>query len=129
MILSFKDYFDDKILSGQKIQTIRADPSRRWQVGRKIHFATGVRTSNYHQFKEGTCLGIQGIKLDPILKEIHLDRANQGHWELLPAEEHARFARLEGFDLVDELWFFFLKQYAVEAPFEGVIIHWTSFLW
>ncbi len=35
--------------------TIRDDPNNRWQAGRKIHFATGVRTKNYHCFAMGEC--------------------------------------------------------------------------
>lgn len=47
MILSFKEQFIPKILDGTKIHTIREDKKNRWEAGKKIHFATGVRTKNY----------------------------------------------------------------------------------
>lgn len=35
--------------------TIRDDPHNRWKAGRKIHFATGVRTKLYDCFAMGEC--------------------------------------------------------------------------
>lgn len=56
--------FERKIIEQKKLHTIRADVSGRWMVGKKIHFATGVRTSKYHQFYAGICTGIQDIKIE-----------------------------------------------------------------
>lgn len=79
MILSFKKeingkptHFETKILMhlGEdaraygftpKKLTIRDDPHNRWSAGRKIHFATGVRTKNYECFAEGECTKVSTV--------------------------------------------------------------------
>ena len=63
MILGFKAQFKPLILNGTKIHTIREDKHGRWKKGNKIHFATGVRTRNYKQFKAGVCAAVQPILL------------------------------------------------------------------
>ena len=63
MILSFKPQFNDKIIKGIKIHTIREDKHNRWKPGRTIQFANGIRTKNYKQFFEGECKSIQPIKI------------------------------------------------------------------
>lgn len=68
MILSFKKQFKAKILSGAKKHTIRQDSKNRWQVGKKIHFATGLRTKNYNQFAEGICTAIEPFEVKYVYK-------------------------------------------------------------
>lgn len=47
---------EDEVMSAiPKKLTIRDDPHNRWKAGRKIHFATGVRTKNYECFAMGEC--------------------------------------------------------------------------
>ncbi len=53
MVLGFKERFVGRILSGVKIHTIREDGHNRWRVGRRIEFATGVRTKNYTRIGMG----------------------------------------------------------------------------
>lgn len=38
-----------------KSLTLRDDPNDRWQPGKTIHFATGVRTKEYECFAMGKC--------------------------------------------------------------------------
>ena len=63
MILGFKKQFEHKILSGVKKHTIREDQKNRWLPGRKIHFATGVRSKKYNQFAEGYCSKIEPFEI------------------------------------------------------------------
>ena len=63
MILGFKNKFTPLIIKGTKIHTIREDKPNRWKEGNKIHFAIGIRTKNYCQFKEGVCKGTQKIDI------------------------------------------------------------------
>jgi hypothetical protein len=45
-----------------KIHTIREDPNCRWKVGNKIHFVTGNRTPDRHQFAPVIkCTNIQKV--------------------------------------------------------------------
>ena len=111
--------FVDKILSGEKIHTIRWDINNRWKVGNKIHFSTGARTSNYNCFKEGKCIGIQEIE---ITKEgiIYIDDCSLNH-----QTEFDELWLNDGFDSGHDFWAWF-NQY---KPFKGKIIHWTNFLY
>jgi hypothetical protein len=112
MILGFKDQFVDKILAGTKIHTVRE--SGRFTPGVVIHFATGVRTKNYHQFKEGVCMYAipvtimnYRVTINPVWNDsIYLN-----------VEE---FSQNDGFDSVDDFFKWFDK------PFSGHVIGWTK---
>lgn len=123
MILGFKKQFVDKIIRGDKIHTIREDPTRRWKPGNVIHFATGVRTKNYNQFHEDTCRYVHPVWIDPQKKEIHIGvYYHLLGWMKAKMSEHAQleFAQNDGFDTLDDFWEWFDK------PFHGVVIHWTN---
>ena len=109
-----KTLFVEKIKDGRKIHTIRSDEKNRWKIGNKIHFATGVRSSKYNCFGEGTCYGIQSVKI--INRAVFIDSI------ILSWEELEEFSKNDGFDTLDDFWMWF-DQY---EPFEGKIIHWTD---
>ena len=122
MILGFKPQFKEPILNGTKIHTIRADKNNRWHFGKLIQFATGVRTKNYHRFKEGVCFGTQKI-------EIQYDYIQpMGHTvsvkiddRYLTLDEIDLLAKNDGFECKSEFFEWFDKD------FTGKIIHWTKF--
>ena len=129
MILGFKPQFEDKIIRGEKIHTIRADPGGRWKSGNKIHFATGVRTKKYRQFKEGICTGVQSITinysgiefgegnyLETNFPDIKIDGRR-----IEKLEERRKLALLDGFNSIPQLHQFFSQSFA------GKIIHWTDY--
>jgi len=115
MILSFKPQFVEPILNGSKIHTIREDKGKRWTIGKKIHFATGVRTKNYNCFKEGECIGLQKIIISPAYIEVS--------GRILNYKEIKRLAINDGFNSVKDFleWF--------DGHFTGIIIHWTDLLY
>ncbi len=124
MILSFKKQYPEKIIDGYKIHTIRLDPTNRWKAGKKIHFATGVRTKHYHQFMSGECKSVQKIKIRwPLLEStsrarqivIHVDGKRLKPMQMLD------LARKDGFHDTFEFAHWFNKD------FEGKIIHWTDY--
>ena len=121
MILGFQQERVPKILSGTKIHTIREDKHRRWKTGRKIHFATGVRTKNYNQFKLGFCVSVQTITMD--FRVYPVPFIVDG--KLLSTVDKLRLVENDGFDNYFDLFNFFGKPY--DYFFSGVIIHWTSF--
>ncbi|MBN8826461.1 MULTISPECIES: hypothetical protein [unclassified Spirosoma] len=136
MILQFKIKTDDgkptgfvrKILTGQKIHTLREDVTGRWKPGAKIQFATGVRTPKYEQFLEGICTGIQKVFLrtDNVNVFIYVDG------RLLTGADVVRFYRNDGFKTFDEFssWFMPICQSAQATGKKGValrLIHWTDF--
>jgi len=121
MILGFKEQFVEKIFDGSKIHTIREDKADRWMMGRPIHFATGVGTKKYKEFKKGECISIQDISINPYTKSIIIMSCYKFPNNHLDVKEILRFIKNDGFDTVEDFWRFFDKH------FEGVIIHWTDF--
>lgn len=125
MILGFNPRFPDKILSGEKKHTIREDKHNRWEVGRWIHFATGVRTKGYKCFKQEICDGTQTIEIKYIYKcsdypAVYIDGRifayyNPKEWETL-----CTLAKNDGFDSFEDFCKWFNKD------FKGKIIHWTK---
>lgn len=106
MILSFKPQFKEKILSGQKIHTLRLDPLNRWEVGMVAQMATGVRTKNYNCFKEATIKTIQKVKLQIFLDQPIL-RIDGRH---ITGLELRLFALNDGFESFEQLVDFFRPQ-------------------
>lgn len=124
MILSFKKHFVPKIEDGSKKHTIREDKPNRWKHGNKIHFATGVRTKHYNNFKQGSCTGVQPIKIDPKSKTVTIDVLTGYMIGDKPMTIHPSkmedFAKNDGFDSLEDFWKWF------DEPFSGKIIHWTQ---
>lgn len=128
MILGFKEQFVQKIIDGSKIHTIREDKHDRWKPGRRIDFATGVRTKKYNQFTGGVCISIQSFWfLSPAIEysddsicefgpHIYID----GMW-IVDFKKLIRLAKNDGFDSVRDFKKFF------PVGFMGKIIHWTDF--
>jgi hypothetical protein len=104
--------FVEKIKKGIKLHTIREDINCRWTESRPIHFATGVRTSQYKQFHSGICTGVQSIEIADRTVFISGKRIDN-------IEE---LAINDGFDSVEDFWGWF-DQY---TPFVGRLIHWSD---
>ena len=120
MVLGFKKQFVSKIISGSKIHTIRVDEHKRWKVGNIIHFATGVRTKAYKNFKEGHCLGVQKIEFKYVMYNDRIPVILVDDI-VLTTPEVELLANNDGFDTVDKLYAWF------NSDFKGKIIHWTDF--
>lgn len=106
--------FDEKILKGVKLHTIRWDEKGRWKVGNKIHFSTGARTSKYKCFKVGECTGTQQIEIRN--RRIYVDG------RALTLDKIEWLAINDGFDCIEDFWAWF----DTYSPFTGKIIHWTA---
>lgn len=132
MILGFKKQFVSKILDGTKIHTIRVDEHNRWKPGRKIHFATGVRSSYYHQFHEAECVSIQRIRFakpaigfasgkiwEPALPHIVVD----GLW-ITNTKTKLDLVINDGFYNLEELLTFFNTKAYLNKELK--LIHWTD---
>ena len=121
MILGFKERFVQPIMAGRKKHTIREDKHNRWRSGKQIHFATGVRTKNYNNFKTGTCRSIQKIKIEYIGTFSYLDAEVKVDGKILSNEEINILAKNDGFESIEDFFEWFNKD------FKGKIIHWTDF--
>jgi uncharacterized protein YqfB (UPF0267 family) len=118
MILPFKKQFVLPILEGTKIHTIREDKHSRWEAGKTIHFATGVRTKNYNCFKEGVCVSVQTIEISSNYfkgnKIVLIDN------RILECSEVLRLAKNDGFNSEADFFDWF------NHDFKGKLIHWTN---
>ena len=121
MVLGFKEQFVPKILDGSKIHTIRRDEHRRWQKKVRIHFATGVRTKNYKQFKIGVCKFNQAIHTNAKKRTVYLGL--NGGMHKLSDKGIDLLAKNDGFDSTEAFWEWF------NEDFHGVIVHWTDFVY
>lgn len=124
MVIVFKKQFEDKILKGSKIHTIREDSNNRWKAGNKIHFATGVRTKNYNQFTEGECKSIQTIEISyhkaaSTKVTVRIDNKVILSSLLVFDYNFLEFVKNDGFDSIESFFDWFDKD------FKGKIIHWT----
>lgn len=129
MILGFKPQFVDLINGGFKIHSIREDKTNRWKEGNTIHFATGVRTKKYNNFKRDVCKRIQSVTIT-YQKDSSIEVWIGGilyatyYGEHTTMEDRKRLnllARFDGFNCVADFFKWFNKD------FKGKIIHWTNF--
>ncbi|MDZ4726177.1 MAG: hypothetical protein SH817_08465 [Leptospira sp.] len=118
MILGFKSQFKHKILSGEKLHTIRADELNRWKAGKIIQFATGLRTANYEQFALGRCTRVSEIIINPENERVYI---GHGSGIVYRGQGVQAFAKNDGFDSLEDFWKWFNK------PFEGKLIFWQLF--
>jgi len=135
MILGYKKQFPwgtptdfkRKILEGIKKHTIRADAYDRWDEGRKIQHAHGVRTKQYDHFKDDECTGTQRIYIGKTnTKNLNsFWRYNGYKYSVIVDKKRLTLAGMvelayrDGFDSLDDFlqWF--------QNGFKGKIIHWT----
>ena len=120
MILGFKTkfpwgkptHFPEKILAGIKIHTMRFDNNARWEEGRKIQFATGFRTKNYHQFASGIVKEKVSVIILPQIRSVRITWGSflYGKPRILNDKEMEQFAINDGFDSVDDFFRWFKVQ-------------------
>lgn len=124
MILPFKPQFQEPIITGTKIHTIRIDAHQRWYKGRVIQMATGVRTKNYNCFKEAICTGTQRIFMTYAYNDIIEISIDDKY-----IYDRESLAKADGFESYKEFfdWFYPLIMKNKDQCFSGRIIHWTDF--
>lgn len=113
---SKKTDFENKVKKGIKLHTIREDAHKCWRPGMKIHFATGVRSLLYNNFKMGVCKSIQDIEIDSNDKIVWIDGRELSSHELDFLSDN------DGFDCIGDFWGWF----SAYPSFKGRLIHWTD---
>lgn len=117
--------FIDKILSGDKRQTIRR-ASSKWanvKAGDKLTLYAGLRTKQCRKLGEAVVESITQIKLDSGYITIHKPK-----WDFtLDSWQVQDFVKADGFDSVEDFWDFFKEHYGWEAV-EMVVIKWRDFV-
>lgn len=115
--------FIDKILSGEKRQTIRR-ASPKWQnvkAGDKLTLYTGLQTKECRKLGESVVESIKDLTF------CSAGLITQGRWERwLTEDEVDELVRRDGFDDVHDFWRFFDTHYP-EKPIEMKVIRWADF--
>ena len=120
-----------------KLHTIRQDDDGRWQPGKTIHYATGVRsrTQPLRMFAVGECVSVQDIAFrigsGPerllIAVEDPKFRAWDERWRVLTPEQEVQFALNDGFDTWEEFDAWFRPLVVAEGGrLDRKLIHWTD---
>ena len=119
MILNFKTQingvptnFKEKILSGQKIHTIRK--KGRWKEKYIIHFSNFARSKNYDNFKIDVVMCIQDVKIINRGLNVYVNGLRLNNEQLI------EFAKNDGFDSLED----FQKWFKDGGEFD--LIHWTD---
>jgi len=114
-VISFMPQFVDKVLSGEKRQTIRAVRKRPIKVGDTLVLATGARTKRYRKLGEATCLMAFPIRMSA--------NGISGRWEWSQFWS-GELARRDGFETAQDFRAFFETRYGF--PFDGTVIRWSE---
>lgn len=122
--------FEQKILSGEKIHTIRRDEKNRWLPGRLIHHVIGNRTKERRQFAEGVCKSIQKVRIcfypDKRISSILFEISTGSFYKPENQKDIIKAIAInDGLSFEDfEKWFFRSSDNGI---FVGKIIHFTDF--
>lgn len=113
---SFKPVFVPKILSGEKLSTIRS--TRRCNVGDTMQLYTGLRTKKCKKLIDVVCIGIAPITINKL--EIWRISKTEGNVRPSPLFFHEQ----EGFKNTQDFIEFFREEY--DLPYKGWIHAWLS---
>lgn len=122
--------FIEKILSGEKNQTIRRAGAKWVNVkpGDKLTLYEGLRTKQCRKLGEATVSSINTVLFDTITRTIFLPSSLGilGYLEL--ADQEARtIAGRDGFTSMDDFWSFFRSHYGRSAIMPMRVIRWYDF--
>ncbi len=125
--------FIDKILSGDKTQTIRTPRKHPIKPGDKLYLYTGMRQKNCRPLGEAVCSIIEEINI------VSYGKTYGGTYCGVLEERHSLFkypdeyallvAKADGFDSINDFFEFFIKTYKMKTQEykEFDIIKWKQF--
>ena len=116
--------FIDKILSGEKRQTIRK-AGKKWEnvkVGDKLTLYTGLRTKQCRKLGEAEVESIEDIEIESPLRIFSRIKINDKYLLIHGMRE---LALNDGFSTIDSFLDFFNSHYGTN--FTGKIIRWKNF--
>ena len=116
--------FTDKILSGEKRQTIRK-AGKKWnnvKVGDKLTLYAGLHTKDCQKLGEAEVESIDYIDIESSLRVFSRIKINDKY---LFMHEMKRLALSDGFSTIDAFLDFFNSHYGTN--FTGKIIRWKNF--
>lgn len=132
--INFRKRFAEKVKAGEKTQTIRKRRTAAIKAGDHLTLWTGQRTKQCEPLGDATCTTIEPIKILVEKRELWLwddmseyqDENGQtiGNFYLADSGEAKHFAKLDGFDSIEDFFQFFKNYPSDILHFELVVIHW-----
>lgn len=119
--------FTDKILSGEKRQTIRK-AGKKWEnvkVGDKLTLYTGLRTKQCRKLGEAEVESIEDVEIEAIPRNGGICGRVKINGKYIPAHKMLELAEADGFMWVNDFLEFFHSHYGTN--FNGKIIKWKNF--
>ena len=119
--------FIDKILSGEKRQTIRK-AGKKWEnvkPGDKLTLYTGLRTKDCRKLGEAEVDSVEDIEIESITRNGGIWARVKINGKYIPAHKTLELAEADGFLWVDDFLRFFHDHYGTN--FTGKIIRWKNF--
>jgi len=112
--------FESKVLSGEKIRTIRLNEKGRWRAGILLNHLLGNRTKRRREFLRNNCISTENITIafsaTGKIKSVMVEGKNITNW--------CNIALNDGLTVNDfEMWFY---RSAAAGVFKGTIVHWTN---
>jgi hypothetical protein len=139
MVLGFKTKFfngeptnfEQLILDGIKIHSMREDPNNRWLAGLGIQMATGTRTKYYNQFNLGKPELQKVVSTQKVFMTYdkqHIEVTINGKY-LMPHQVE-QLIKNDGLSRERFIDWFFLRdakgKLVFRSEWSGKIIHWTD---
>lgn len=121
---SFQTQFADPIITGRKMQTIRAHRKRHARPGEPLQLFVGMRTKHCRKLIEPDplCVAVIHLKLD--VRDIH-----PLLWWTPEVDQWVKaddlFAQADGFETVEAMRRFWFQTHG-PGIFEGVLIKWRK---
>lgn len=115
--------FQDKILSGEKRQTVRL--KARCKPGDTLQLYTGMRTKACRKLGEAVCEAVFPVTIMAEGALIFPRQMTAGKFSVPRAAVREMFARADGFTSWEACAAFFREKYGL--PFAGQVIVWRDF--
>lgn len=120
--LNFKKQFANKIISGEKRQTIRANrkDGRDPKAGQPLMLYTGMRTKSCVKLMDAVCVSADPINIFQVSREGKVILGDS--YQELDRNQIGALARADGFESISDFFDFFKNTHGL--PFLGWLIKW-----
>lgn len=124
--INFKPVFADRVLSGQKCQTIRKLGKRKFAPGDRLVFYTGQRTAACRKLGEAVCVNVEYLTIyanaELVVHNVPVgDGGTFVGLEMSDLQADA-LARVDGFSTRAEMFAFFRGIYG--DMFDAILVQW-----
>ena len=117
---SFKRQFVERILAGEKRQTIRRRRDRQTLPGDQLQLYFGMRTQKCSKILDAKCISVTPLVIDVRSHSLSIFA------DAIPVSDMEAFARQDGFRTADEMHAFWFKTYGPGKFEDFELIQWDA---